>query len=399
MPDRRIARLLSGTVLVGLGALVVFVGIARPVVSATPPSEESKPGESKRVVAIGDIHGALEPLREILRAARLIDERDRWIGGDTVLVQIGDFLDRGSKVREVVALLRDLQDQAAAAGGRVIVLLGNHEALNLVHDLRDVNERIVRHYAERNAEARRTVYCREVSETVRRRARAAGAEPPDRVALHSRCLEETPLGWLEYLDALGPEGELGAWLRTLPAATRVGDVLFVHGGVSPALADVDLETINDQVREEIAAFDAIREELLDREAIFPTSQLVEIYRAAQALEETRPRAIDTDLSKLTEWFLIAPEGPLWFRGYAQWSDEEGRAELPAILEAQSVDAVVVGHTPQTTRRIEPRFGNLAYLIDTGMLENVYGGRPSALEFVGDRVTAIYADDQEVLPAP
>ena len=42
-----------------------------------------------------------------------------------------------------------------------------------------------------------------------------------------------PPGFLEYLDALGPEAPLGAWLRSLPVITRVDDVAFMHGGIDP----------------------------------------------------------------------------------------------------------------------------------------------------------------------
>lgn len=46
-----------------------------------------------------------------------------WTGGDAVLVQVGDILDRG--VGEVTALLRILQlsSEAEAAGGEVIALM------------------------------------------------------------------------------------------------------------------------------------------------------------------------------------------------------------------------------------------------------------------------------------
>ena len=347
------------------------------------------------MVAIGDIHGALEPLRTILREVALIDTDDRWIGGDAILVQTGDVLDRGSKVREVVALLRDLQEQAKQAGGRVIVLLGNHEALNLVYDLRDVDERIVRHFAAKNTDARRIKFCEEKVDTLRTRARRAGTTPPDRVAAHARCLESTPKGWLEYVDALGPDGEVGHWLRTLPAAVRIGGRLFVHGGVAPEL-ELDERAINERVAAEIATFDAVRAELLDRELIFEDSQLVEIYAAARALIERRRRSLDRSILDLPSWLLIAPEGPLWFRGYAQWDDPEGVPAMRRIITDRDIDAVIVGHTPRGDQRIQPRFGGRVYLIDTGMLESVYGGRPSALEFVGERITAVYVGDREVL---
>src|SRR5689334_21002303 len=79
------------------------------------------------IVAIGDIHGDLNAFDRSLRAAGLTDQRNRWIGGRTVLVQTGDFFDRGPDVHAVLDRLMSLEAEAQAAGGRVVVLLGNHE--------------------------------------------------------------------------------------------------------------------------------------------------------------------------------------------------------------------------------------------------------------------------------
>ena len=95
----------------------------------------------ERIVAIGDIHGELHIFRQLLRHTGLIDDADRWVGGSATLVQTGDFLDRGPDVRGVMDLLMELQARSAEAGGRVIVLLGNHEAMNLAFEYRDVAAR------------------------------------------------------------------------------------------------------------------------------------------------------------------------------------------------------------------------------------------------------------------
>lgn len=79
------------------------------------------------IIAVGDVHGELDGLREILRHAGLVDHQDRWIGGDSVLVQTGDMIDRGPKSREAYALLAELQAKAPDAGGQIVRLLGNHE--------------------------------------------------------------------------------------------------------------------------------------------------------------------------------------------------------------------------------------------------------------------------------
>ncbi len=102
-----------------------------------------------------------------------------------------------------------------------------------------------------------------------------------------------------------------------------------------------------------------------------------------------------------EWFSVRADGPLWFRGYDKWTDEEGVAQIGKILEAYDAAHIAVGHTVQKGGRIRPRFGNKVFLIDTGMLSSYYpGGRASALEICGDaRFTAEYMDQQVVLIDP
>jgi hypothetical protein len=81
----------------------------------------------KRRIVIGDVHGERDGLREILLHAGLIDDHDSWTGGGSLLIQVGDVIDRGRYSRECVGLLRSLQSQAPEAGGQVVRLCGNHE--------------------------------------------------------------------------------------------------------------------------------------------------------------------------------------------------------------------------------------------------------------------------------
>ena len=94
--------------------------------------------QPKRVVAIGDLHGDLSGTRAALRTAGVIDDKDAWIGKDTVVVQTGDVLDRGDDEQAILDLLFKLEADAKAAGGEVIFLLGNHELMNAAGDYRYV---------------------------------------------------------------------------------------------------------------------------------------------------------------------------------------------------------------------------------------------------------------------
>src|SRR5688572_22136123 len=90
----------------------------------------------RRIVAFADVHGAYPELVSVLREAGVVDEALRWQAGETHLVSTGDLVDRGADSRKVLDLLMRLEGEASKAGGAVHVLLGNHEVMNLVGDLR-----------------------------------------------------------------------------------------------------------------------------------------------------------------------------------------------------------------------------------------------------------------------
>ena len=96
------------------------------------------PGKPKRVVAIGDLHGDLGGTRSALKAAGALDASDNWVGGDLVIVQTGDILDRGDDESKIYDLLDKLTAQAKAAGGDIVLLDGNHELMNTALDFRYV---------------------------------------------------------------------------------------------------------------------------------------------------------------------------------------------------------------------------------------------------------------------
>ena len=104
---------------------------------AAPAPDES----SKSVIAIGDVHGDFDDFVAILQHTGLIDKQHHWTGGKTTLVQVGDLLDRGPKPRDVMDLLMALEKEASKDGGRVESLLGNHEMMNIMGDLRYVTQR------------------------------------------------------------------------------------------------------------------------------------------------------------------------------------------------------------------------------------------------------------------
>ncbi len=105
---------------------------------AEPSGAPEQPSTARRIVAVGDLHGDLEATERALRLAGAIDDGRHWIGGDLVLVQTGDILDRGDGEQAILDLFVRLAAEAARAGGAVYRLLGNHELMNTALDFRYV---------------------------------------------------------------------------------------------------------------------------------------------------------------------------------------------------------------------------------------------------------------------
>jgi hypothetical protein len=319
---------------------------------ATPPVEHPVDAAAspcaiegvERVVAIGDVHGAYDRLVAILRAAQIVDARLRWSAGKTHLVQVGDVVDRGPDSRKSIDLLQSLEKDASRAGGAVHLLLGNHEIMRILGDLRFATP------------GEYTAFVTGESAAVRQRfVESVPAE--EREAL----MKQTPLGFVEMRVAFGREGEYGKWLRSLDGVAKINGVLFVHGGLSPAVAALSCDAINETVRRDLTS----------------------------DLEKT----LAAPLSSLT----AREDGPFWYRGLAQ--PETPASQVDDLLAKQRAQAIVIGHTVAAGGRIASRFDGRVFQIDTGMqAAYVPTGAASALEISRGMFTAIYEDRREPLGA-
>jgi hypothetical protein len=163
----------------------------------------------RRLVAVGDLHGDLDHARRALRLARAIDTSDRWVGGDLVVVQTGDEIDRGDDDRAILDDVERWRAQARAAGGDVVALLGNHELMNAMHDFRYVT--------------------------------TGGFEA------FSTFAGSDAGGETGRAAAFAPDGPYARVLGHRPVVVQVGDSVFVHGGVLPEHVRYGLERMNDEV--------------------------------------------------------------------------------------------------------------------------------------------------------
>jgi hypothetical protein len=310
----------------------------------------------ERVVAVGDIHGAYSELVTILTGTGVIDEDLAWSGGRTHLVSLGDLLDRGDHGRQVMDLLMRLGPEAAAAGGAVHVVLGNHEVMNLTGDLRYVD---AGDYLQFGSEAR------------------AGL----------------PAGYRERRAALAPDGVYGRWLMELPVAIVVNDTLFVHGGLSGRLAGLTLEQLNREVRRDVQRVARGWHTLLKEGALAEGDGFdalrVQAARLAR-LGDDRLRDVGKDIAEGLEGLPFLPDGPLWYRGSARCHPYEETAVAESVLESLGARRVAVGHTPTQARRITSRLDGRVLSVDTGMNHAAYRGRPAALIIEAGAARAWYA---------
>jgi hypothetical protein len=137
----------------------------------------------------------------------------------------------------------------------------------------------------------------------------------------------------------------------------------------------------------------LKKNMIEQKIILPFFTFNEMIDAAK--EELEIKKKDSTLEaflQLGSWLSTYPEGPLWFRGYAQWTNEELAASLPSLLSTYKARRFIVGHTVMKNGEIQTRQNHGVLIIDTGMNQAVYPeGRPSALEIRGDRLSAIYPD--------
>jgi hypothetical protein len=256
------------------------------------------------VVAIGDLHGDLDATRRAFRLAGAIDANDAWIGGSLIVVQTGDQIDRGDDDRKIVDWTEKLREPARAAGGQVVLLSGNHEVMNVALDFRYVTPG----------------------------GFAAFADIPARSELPLEKLAMTARG---RASAFAPGGTYAKLLANRPIWAKVGDSVFVHGGILPKHVAYGL----DKLQGELAAF----------------------------MRGERPQP---------PGMLVAEDGPVWTRAYST-PGKEDCASLSDALASLGARRMVVGHTVQE-HGISSACDGKVVRIDVGM-SKFYGGPIQVLD--------------------
>ena len=338
--------------------LYVTLGLLSGCASASGQANAASDENSgSKIIAMGDIHGDYDAYHDIMLAAELIDSDGDWIGGKTTFVQTGDVADRGPDSRKIIEHLKKLQKQARKKGGKVITLIGNHEAMNMTADLRYVHE------GEYDA------FKTEESETLRYRIYLANkdvietfykSQSPELTtdAIRAKWEATSPLGKLEHQAAWGPKGDIGKWVLKNPAVALIEGNLFAHGGLSQKYITKSLKDINKAAKQALKAQDASEESIIND-----------------------------------------PLGPLWYRGLVaeKATSAEGfegltpEIEVDRVLEAYDAKRIILGHTPER-QGIKASYAGKLIQIDTGMSDYYKGTR----SFLRIQNGVVFAHDNGVI---
>jgi hypothetical protein len=243
-----------------------------------PKSEYDQP---EKIFAVSDIEGNFYAFSKLLKSNNIIDKDFNWTFNDGHLVLDGDFVDRGLNVTQCLWLIYKLEKQATQYGGEVHFIMGNHETMNLSGKSKNI----------------RTKY-KKIAKKLN----------------------------LDYTtDLIGVNSELGRWLRTKNVIEKIGNNLFVHGGISPELLNTKL-TID---------------------------EINHIARASYGLP-------DSEMDKITQ-LIYSTNGPLWYRKNIRGISKNIQAEVDKAKSYFNVERIIIGHSTMTD--IQGEHNNAIFDID------------------------------------
>lgn len=354
--------------------LARYVDVSANYTLAHTPEDYIDLRENQRLVCIGDVHGDLAALQEFLETAGVYDRAtDSWCGGDTIAVQCGDILDRGMEELACYRLLSKLSQEAPSQHGKVILLVGNHEALNAMGLFQ---------YAFSDHEHEQTI------------GKAVDSVLGAQNMWRKQYANNQPARWASY----EPGGLLAhSLLRNMKVAVRVGKTVCVHAGLKPEhLKDHGgIEGMNASFRDWISLGDDVGLHHEDNPPKQPPIHNPVVYNHHGNYPADTPRQPWIDAEKRQRFYVntIPPflqakpddPGPIWMRDFSSphdvppQDDAKGTLErsLGTTLTLLDADRMVVGHTIQ--HRINGVLDGRAWRIDVGASKGCLGGTTEVLE--------------------
>ena len=274
-------------------------------------------GNANRVIAIGDIHSDINVMRQVFRLAGATNENDEWIGGELTVVQLGDLIGRSDDEREVLDFMFAIKEQAEQHGGKVYALIGNHEVMGGRVDNQAVGRNPFPAY-----------------------------EGLPGLNLNDPRLEHLPSYERSRGAALMPGGPYAVRIAEFPTVLKLGETIFVHGGVVPRWAEYGIEKIN----VEVSAW-------LKGESDEPDSS---------------QRVDDSDRV-------------MWARHFSSRVDQQDCLMLEESLRILEAKRMIVAHTRHA--EITSYCSGKLWATDVGM-SRAYGGDIQILELIDDEVTRV-----------
>ena len=307
----------------------------------------------EKVIAVGDIHGDFEKFIKILKGTGLTDDQLRWTGGRTHLVQLGDVMDRGDSAKLVFDLIKRLESEAEEAGGKVHMLLGNHEEVNIIgNTFQYAGYMTLRQFvsfldpAERH-KAEKTFRMERGEQVFKNTDLPLCLDDPEVEAFWTEKIND-PDFQPKYLNSL--YNNYGKWLLAHNSIIKINDIVFTHGGIAEKHASTDLAKLNKLIREELKIMRAILVDGRLTRGFYPK-------------------------------FVFQEDSPLWYRDLATRPEDAFEKDVDRILEALEANYIVIGHTTYRgqikAKEDLSRFDGRVWTIDTGMAAR-YGGIPTAL---------------------
>lgn len=291
----------------------------------------------ERIVAIGDLHGDYAQYQTLLNLNEIVDDQGHWQAGRTHLVQLGDVPDRGADSLQIIRSLMQLQKEASKSGGVVHTLIGNHEAMNILGDLRYVHPGEYAALVTRKSARLQKNY---LAKVIAHRTKSDPTLAKDRDGLMRQLANQYPPGYVEHRVLWQPGGEIAKWVAGNPAVIRINRTLFCHGGINPHEELVPIEELN-------AGISAV------------------LSQADNPPENPATRG----------------DGVLWYRGLTTGDETTGLWAVENMLAFYDVDRIVIAHTP-TRGEIVSRFGGRVVMADTG-ISSFYGGHLANLVIEGN----------------
>ncbi len=323
----------------------------------------------EKIIAVGDLHGDFKNFVIILKGTKLIGEKLHWIGGKTHLVQTGDIMDRGPDAKKIFNLLMKLEKEAEEAGGKVHMLIGNHEEMNITGIAFDyigyiTVEQFVSFLPDKYREKKEKEF-REKAEN------KASTDIGSNKLLNTNLREywkdiiaNNEQARKTYINHFNEE--YGKWILEHNAVIKINDIIFVHGGISEKYSTWKVDDINNLLRNELNYFR-------------------KMHKSSQYPEATLHPKIVYNRS-----------GPLWYRGLALEDEKIYKDEVGRILHNLSANYMVIAHSVVSTKVISAdtlsRFQGRIWTIDTG-ISDIYGGNLSAL-IIEDGKFIIWSENNE-----